>query len=914
MSAIAMAHVPAGQETDIPTREATLQAAILAAAALPAGTLAALAGSSGTPSANNKFATSTDPRFEMGARLASLHGLAMDGATDDAAPLLALGNLGGIFQLDLGKTCRVATAITLPKNVTIKVPRSAMLLIDGVQLTINGTIDAGLHQVFTCVNGGTVSFSTSNAQAATKRVLANAYICSEWWGAQWDGVTDDTAAHNAAFAAMSGLPTNPASAVRFAGPPVQWFAGTSRVTDALLLTDVVGPAVRGAGNWNTYINFTAGEIGTATGGSTTTLANSAKAWAVNQWGSGRWQAYIYAGAGAGQWGDIASNDATTLTFSSALAIAPDATSQYAIAIKAVLDLDGFFSGTLSDFQITATGFCRHGVKYYRRPSLSLRGSSQGRIDRVTVTGNYVDSAWQFGGNDVTAEHGFQADLVDIAKCQAFGKGATTGIYAMQSGYIFGDSTFANALNFTATGCESVSNAYGLRVSATNLVWMGGTNQSSTLADVFLNQGNQGHVKIFGNRSEGSRTLLDSASSEIIGVTVEISDYQFQLDQFQGRDLIALDYGTPTMKIDGIRTSSPTLITGTATSGSATTLTNLAANFSTATVTTLGGGSTVGLAGWDLQITAGTGVGQRTQVSSNTSTQLTFPALAIALDATSQYQLMPRPRINVNCSEGHIEITRCLLTSPIETWVQSSGGFVSTYCIRAGCAEVDKDGNTVTRMLDHDVFGSLDARHSGGLALAGSGLQPDIRLMRLAAGLFGTPALSTAQLTIAPFGTTPTGLAQSVGGSTTRNFKLVAVDGQGRRGLASATFSCTNSPATLGGTAKVNIYTANPPGLPAVWYDVLTDDGNPGVFGRVARVPWYQISIFLYVGQQTAPYTLPVVDETLAGGFAHSGKAGFFGATPIAQPTVTGSKANGAALTSLLAQLAALGLIVDGTSA
>lgn len=42
--------------------------------------------------------------------------------------------------------------------------------------------------------------------------------------------------------------------------------------------------------------------------------------------------------------------------------------------------------------------------------------------------------------------------------------------------------------------------------------------------------------------------------------------------------------------------------------------------------------------------------------------------------------------------------------------------------------------------------------------------------------------------------------------------------------------------------------------------------------------------------------------------------GFFGTGPIAQPTVTGSRGGNAALTSLLTQLAALGLIVDGTSA
>lgn len=42
--------------------------------------------------------------------------------------------------------------------------------------------------------------------------------------------------------------------------------------------------------------------------------------------------------------------------------------------------------------------------------------------------------------------------------------------------------------------------------------------------------------------------------------------------------------------------------------------------------------------------------------------------------------------------------------------------------------------------------------------------------------------------------------------------------------------------------------------------------------------------------------------------------GFFGVTPVARPTVTGSRASGAALQSLLTALASLGLIIDGSTA
>lgn len=41
--------------------------------------------------------------------------------------------------------------------------------------------------------------------------------------------------------------------------------------------------------------------------------------------------------------------------------------------------------------------------------------------------------------------------------------------------------------------------------------------------------------------------------------------------------------------------------------------------------------------------------------------------------------------------------------------------------------------------------------------------------------------------------------------------------------------------------------------------------------------------------------------------------GFFNATPVAKPTITGSRGLNAALASLLTQLAALGIITDGTT-
>jgi len=68
--------------------------------------------------------------------------------------------------------------------------------------------------------------------------------------------------------------------------------------------------------------------GTATGATSTTLVNSAKAWGINQWCN--YQVRIIAGTGIGQIRNIATNTGTTLTNSVAWTVTPDATSQYKI--------------------------------------------------------------------------------------------------------------------------------------------------------------------------------------------------------------------------------------------------------------------------------------------------------------------------------------------------------------------------------------------------------------------------------------------------------------------------------------------------------------------------------------------------------------------------------------------------------
>lgn len=846
---------------------------------LSADQIAALGGTSGTPSGTNRYVTDSDTRLIGGGSTGGLPGqfvstaqsMTGDGSTDDGPALQTLANTtiagSGTIYYTPGKTYRIATATTVPVGVSNWFTQGASLTVDGVALTVNGPIVAGLYQIFNCINGGVVQFSTTNDAGATKRVVAVPEIYPEWWGAKADGSNDDTVALNACIAAATGLPSSGVSTARFAGPPVRLSAGVYKVTDALQVTDTIGIRITGAGFWNTYISFTAGETGTATSGSTTTLVNSGKSWTTNQWGTGRWQAYIYAGTGSGQWCDIASNTATTLTFSAAVSVAPDNTSQYVIALKAVLDLDGFFSGTLADFQIMGSGYFRHGVKYYRRSSLSARGSSQGRFDRVSIGGNYVDSGWQFGGNDLSAEHGFQADLVGISKCQAIGQGATSGIFAAQRGFIFGDSTFANALNFTADACESVSNAYGVTISATNLLWTGGTIQSSSQADILLNQGLQGYSEINGFRSESSAMLLDSTSSQQTSWSFRLANVQFQMDQMQGNRLISWRFGSGSLILDNIRTVA-SVITGTASSATSTTLVDSTKSFSTATKTYVDGQTAVGLAGWDLQIVAGTGNGQRRKITSNTATTLTVPAWTVTPDATSQYQIMPRGGVVVeNIGATHISMNGVQLSAtPLEQFVTTGPLGGAWDAELRGCAELDVNANTTLGSTAPNA-GALyftSSLRPASLGFGAAATIPDTRIHRAAAGVIGIPGLRTSSSHVQAVGTTPTGQATSSGGSTTYNYKLVAISG-GQKALASATFSVTNAPATLSPSAFVRIAltpSSATSETPADAYDVLKDDGT-GTFKSLAlTVPWYLFQgNFIDTGGPLSAYTLPVADGT-----------------------------------------------------
>lgn len=90
-------------------------------------------------------------------------------------------------------TFPVAADLTIPANVKLRVEKCALITIpNGVTLTINGPLEAGIYQIFSCSGTGKVVFGTD--------VIQEAY--PEWWGNNTaPGTTDMTAAIQAAVTA-----------------------------------------------------------------------------------------------------------------------------------------------------------------------------------------------------------------------------------------------------------------------------------------------------------------------------------------------------------------------------------------------------------------------------------------------------------------------------------------------------------------------------------------------------------------------------------------------------------------------------------------------------------------------------------------------------------------------------------------
>ena len=93
-----------------------------------------------------------------------------------------------------------------------------------------------------------------------------------------------------------------------------------------------------------------------------------------------------------------------------------------------------------------------------------------------------------------------------------------------------------------------------------------------------------------------------------------------------------------------------------------------------------------------------------------------------------------------------------------------------------------------------------------------------------------------------------------------------------------------------------------------WLQVKSGNG----FGALSVRGESSDASVIILGKGTGGVRLQGGTGTVKAEFDSTG-LGFFGATPIAQPTVTGSKGGNAALASLITALAAYGLIINSTT-
>jgi hypothetical protein len=100
----------------------------------------------------------------------------------------AVGSVTCTLHIPAG-THSISADLTVPANITLRLEKGAVFSIATTKtLTINGSVESGAYQIFSCSGTGKVVFGAG----AVKEVYP------QWWGAAGDGATDDTAALNAA--------------------------------------------------------------------------------------------------------------------------------------------------------------------------------------------------------------------------------------------------------------------------------------------------------------------------------------------------------------------------------------------------------------------------------------------------------------------------------------------------------------------------------------------------------------------------------------------------------------------------------------------------------------------------------------------------------------------------------------------
>ena len=237
---------------------------------------------------------------------------------EDAWVQIPSGALAGTFAVG---ACGTATSVgpsgTATAGTTSTITTGLTIARDlrGYSIHITGGPNAGVTLPILSNTIGATSIITVAAQASAFTASTTFRLLTPRWYV---------------LNAITAAGTTTAAVFRFYDFALNtWASAETGATDGIAPAAVIGTDSKliATPSWMNE-GYAAFATGTATAGGASTLANSAKTWATNQWTNS--QVRIVSGTGAGQIRTIASNTGTVLTTSTAWTTAPDATSVYSI--------------------------------------------------------------------------------------------------------------------------------------------------------------------------------------------------------------------------------------------------------------------------------------------------------------------------------------------------------------------------------------------------------------------------------------------------------------------------------------------------------------------------------------------------------------------------------------------------------
>ena len=159
-----------------------------------------------------------------------------------AHAITSIGSNQIILRVPAG-TLNIAADLSFPANITLKPERGALFIVaNGKTLTINGSLEAGLYQIF--------------SYSGTGKVVYKGKKYPEWWGAKDDSGTTDNSTPIAAALACGGL-------TKFEAPNGGYYKCGSTMSAAVASTRIfsdVGAEIKAAATGMHLFTVTANDV------------------------------------------------------------------------------------------------------------------------------------------------------------------------------------------------------------------------------------------------------------------------------------------------------------------------------------------------------------------------------------------------------------------------------------------------------------------------------------------------------------------------------------------------------------------------------------------------------------------------------------------------------------------------------